>query len=92
MSKGNAETTAWLVIIHQGQVSLVSLAQFSCQIKAKAGPAFVSCEKRLKNRNPLFLGNAGAEVMNIHIGSLAVGCGPGVEFDPAFAAGLLAVA
>ena len=69
----NAETTAGLVVLYQGQVSLISLAQFSSQIKAESRPTLVGCEKRFKNRHAVLRSDARAEIANIHVGALAIG-------------------
>lgn len=81
----NTETTAGLVVLYQGQVSLISLAQFSRQIKAEPRPTLVGCEKRFKNRHAVLRRNARAEIPNIHIGALTIGGNASVQFDAAFA-------
>ena len=87
----NAETTAGLVVIYQGQVSLISLAQFSSQIKAESRPTLVGCEKRFKNRHAVLRSDARAEIANIHVGALAIGGHTCIQFYASFACRLFTI-
>src|SRR5690554_226312 len=91
MGEGNPETAAGFTVFHQRQVRLVGFTQFPGQVQAKAGSAFVGGEKRLEYGVPVFWGYTGAEILNIHKGSLAVGAGTSHQLYPVLTAVLFAV-